>query len=398
VNLTYPDQLKSRLLEAWLKGRYFSEPGTASLRSAAMYFRLKGPTAAESLHDFDAVRRWTEEWAAHAEKEVGTGAVLEWKEWDHRQLGKNRIPVALSFANLDTLARYLKRHKELDAWRTARTLILTRFPSLEPWVLKQPLALLENAKSLGLLLDLTDWYLANQKSGMYLRQVPVRGVDTKFIEKNRAILRQWWSLLVPEIALPPATSFEERFGFLSKPEPIRFRLLDIDSSISPYTDLTVPAEEFARNPLPFSRILIVENDITALSLPSIPDAAVIFGRGYGFTGLAKSAWLHEKKIWYWGDLDTNGFCILDQLRASFPSARSILMDRETFLDNRDKWVTEKQPSIRELTRLNEPENSLYRDLHENRFDFGEDGCPRLEQELIPWKSVLSVLEKLSGER
>jgi len=391
VNLTHPDQFKSRLLEAWLKGRYFGDPETDAFR-----FPLKGPTAAESLHDFDTVRRWTEEWAAHAEREAGTGAVLEWKEWDHRQLGKNRIPVALSFSSLDNLARYLKRHKELDAWRTGRSLILTRFPSLEPWVRKQPLAILENANNLDLLLALTDWYLANQNSGMYLRQVPVRRVDTKFIEQNRAVLRQWWSLLVPEIAMPPSYSFEERFGFLSKPELIRFRILDANSVLSPYTDLTVPAEEFARAPLPFSRILIVENDITALSLPSIPDAAVIFGRGYGFTGLAKSAWLHEKKIWYWGDLDTNGFCILDQLRASFPSARSFLMDRDTFIDNRDKWVTEIKPAIRGLPRLTESESSLYRDLHENRFDFSLDGFPRLEQELIPWKSVISALETITG--
>ncbi|MDT5095877.1 MAG: hypothetical protein QOH60_5240, partial [Mycobacterium sp.] len=36
----------------------------------------------------------------------------------------------------------------------------------------------------------------------------------------------------------------------------------------------------------------------------------------------------------------HGFAILDRLRAWLPRARSVLMDRETLLAHRDRWVTE----------------------------------------------------------
>ncbi|HPO03025.1 MAG TPA: DUF2220 family protein [Treponemataceae bacterium] len=416
MNLSFPDDLKAKLLDAWRKGKYFTVPEPVSENSCPDYaaseppnlrFPLKGPTASESLKGFDTVRRWTEAWALHADKEARSGLTLVWKEWDHRQLGKNRIPEAVIFFQLDDLALYLGKRKELDLWRAVCALALVRYPALEPWVRKRPLTLLENAPILEMLLNLTDWYLANRKSGLYLRQVPVPGVDTKFIERNRGLLKQWWNLLDPEALVSvsgdgqparPALSFEDRFGFRAKPELIRFRILDPLSTFTPYTDLSVPADEFASVTLPQSHILIIENDITALSLPSLPDTAVIFGRGYGFTSLAKSRWLADKNIWYWGDLDTNGFAILDQLRSAFPSARSFLMDRKTLLANRDKWVTEPAPARRSLTRLTVDENLLYRDLLENRLvpldSYPLNGIPRLEQELIPWQTVLAALEKI----
>jgi hypothetical protein len=37
-------------------------------------------------------------------------------------------------------------------------------------------------------------------------------------------------------------------------------------------------------------------------------------------------------VLYWGDLDTHGFAILDELRAHCPHAESLLMNRATFLE------------------------------------------------------------------
>ena len=45
-----------------------------------------------------------------------------------------------------------------------------------------------------------------------------------------------------------------------------------------------------------------------------------------------------------GDIDTHGFAILDRLRAWLPQTRSVLMDRDTLLAHRDRWVTEDRPA------------------------------------------------------
>ncbi len=36
--------------------------------------------------------------------------------------------------------------------------------------------------------------------------------------------------------------------------------------------------------------------------------------------LAEASWLKERDLFYWGDIDTHGFAILDQLRGHFPHA------------------------------------------------------------------------------
>lgn len=45
--------------------------------------------------------------------------------------------------------------------------------------------------------------------------------------------------------------------------------------------------------------------------------------------LRDAGWLADCTLWYWGDLDTQGFAILSQLRGYWPQTRSFLMD--TFL-------------------------------------------------------------------
>lgn len=38
------------------------------------------------------------------------------------------------------------------------------------------------------------------------------------------------------------------------------------------------------------------------------------GAGYGWQALAQAKWLNQCEIYYWGNLDTHGFAILDRLR------------------------------------------------------------------------------------
>lgn len=84
-----------------------------------------------------------------------------------------------------------------------------------------------------------------------------------------------------------------------------------------------------------------------------------------------------------GDIDTHGFAILDRLRAWMPAARSVLMDRETLLAHRDRWVAEDRPASSNLTRLTPDEQDVYADLVEDRLA----ERVRLEQERIDWSWV-----------
>lgn len=96
-------------------------------------------------------------------------------------------------------------------------------------------------------------------------------------------------------------------------------------------DLALDAESFARLDPKVARVFITENEINFLAFPPIENSLVIFGAGYGFEMLRKAEWLARCHIHYWGDIDTHGFAILDQLRSQFDHVESLLMDRDTLL-------------------------------------------------------------------
>jgi hypothetical protein len=141
--------------------------------------------------------------------------------------------------------------------------------------------------------------------------------------------------------------------------------------------------------------IVIENEISYLSIDVPEDGLVIWGKGFEVGSVGRLRWLTEADVLYWGDIDTHGFAILDRLRAWLPLARSVLMDRETLLAYRDRWVIEDRPAKSILTRLTSDERDLYSDLVSE--GFGER--VRLEQERIGWQWVeqrLSAANRVEG--
>ena len=118
------------------------------------------------------------------------------------------------------------------------------------------------------------------------------------------------------------------------------------------------------------------------------------GAGYGWQALAQAKWLNQCEIYYWGNLDTHGFAILDRLRRHFPHTISFLMDEETLLNYPYFWSKESKPKIENLTLLTEDELQLYLALQYHQF--GKN--VRLEQEFIPFSVVKSAIEKMTNSK
>jgi hypothetical protein len=205
-----------------------------------------------------------------------------------------------------------------------------------------------------------------------------------------------------DLALPPeviehdatgVVQFTRRFGFLDKPVRIRFRLLDpYRSLLAPGTDqdISVTADAFARLEPPLGRVFITENETNFLAFPPARESIVIFGAGYGWEALANARWLSRCEIRYWGDIDTHGFAILDQLRGHFPHVEAFLMDRQTLLGHQSQWVEEPHPLRRDLVRLRPEERQLFDDLRHDRIR----EALRLEQERIGFSWITAALASL----
>ena len=247
------------------------------------------------------------------------------------------------------------------------------------------------------------WLQNNPRPGIYLRQVDIQGVDSKFIESNRSILAELFDLALPPEAIDALTAgysgsnqFCRRYGFKNKPLRIRFRLLDPALALITLQsgqadqDIGVTQTLFEQLDLPVKRVFITENEVNFLAFPPVAGSLVIFGSGYGFDVLAGALWLQKAQIFYWGDIDTHGFAILDQLRATLPQAASFLMDSKTLLAHEKHWGEEPKTENRNLPRLSLDEQVVYDSLRDERIRAGL----RLEQERIAFGWVQQALAAL----
>jgi hypothetical protein len=352
---------------------------------------LLGPETSELSARFAEVREWVRE---YTDAEGTVPLRIEWREANNRVLGQNRIPAALLFDDLPATARFLGLTGELSRFNRIAGGLIDAFPALRSWVAGHCGACLDLEPAIKRLTAVTRWIVGHPRPGIYLRQLCVPGVDTKFIEKHRATLADWLDLLHDPSHIDPAfkglKGFERRFGFLTKPAQVRFRALDPAAALCGFTDVTVRADEFIARPPRVKTVFVTENDINGLSFPPVQDAIVLFGRGYGFDHLMGADWLRERDIFYWGDIDTHGFAILGQFRGIFPQTRSLLMGRDTLLACRESWSAEAEPSMAAPPNLDGEEAALLHDLQTGLYG----KSVRLEQELIPFDLVEETLRRI----
>jgi hypothetical protein len=387
VNWTNRGELRAQLQRTWDRGKLLAETLTGE-SSFPRRLTLKAPTAAQMANDFDAVRAWI------ADLRALPNYRIEMRERRHRVLGVNQVPSAVWVDSLDAALTILGKRREFERFSALVERTRARRPDLLDWMARKPHKALALVDEWDRLLDVIDWLATHPRPGIYLRQVDIPGVHSKFIEAHRSVLVQWLDrVLPPEVINTSArgvSGFSRRYGFLEKPQRIRLRGLDPARSLFDGlvdADITLDADSFTRLQPAVSRVFITENEINFLAFPPVDDSLLVFGAGYGFEVLAQADWLVHCQVYYWGDIDTHGFAILDQLRAHVPHARSLLMDRATLLAFEDQWGIEETQTQRDLPRLDADECVLYDDLRDNRIRSNL----RLEQERIAFSRVEDAL-------
>ena len=392
MSWTTPAEIRAQVQKLWDKGTILA----SFIDGPALFPRrlvLKGPSSTEMTEQFDPVRAWI------AELRRGTHYRLIVREFQHRVLGANSVPDEIWVDTLEDALALIGRGKEAKKFAAIVALTRQQQPTLLPWISKQPLRALELAGDWTRLLEIVGWMQTHPRPSLYLRQMDIPGVHTKFVEANRAVLSALFDLaLAPDTIDTQATGagqFCRRYGFRDKPMRVRFRVLDPHRAILPVAtdqDLTINHHAFSQLNMRVSRVFITENEVNFLAFPNVADSLVIFGAGYGFEMLAQAEWLQRCAVYYWGDIDTHGFAILDQLRASVAHAESFLMDRETLLAHEPQWGEEPQPLVRDLPRLTEQEHALYDDLRDNRIR----KALRLEQERIGFGWIEAAVGRICG--
>jgi hypothetical protein len=389
---TAPEQIRAQLQRLWDDGRLLAArfDGTPLF---PLTLSLRAPGPAELAAQFDQARRWIRALDEGAKPVLGYGYEIVWREINHRQLGRNRLPGQVVLTSEDDALRLLGRMADARRFDALAGATLAAFPVLQVWLGRRGLLLLEQAAAWPRILLILHWFVAHPRPGLYLRQLDIAGVDSKFIETRKGLLSELLDQVLPLDAINAdavgGRQFEARYGLLSKPAQIRFRILDPACYLGGLSDVAVPVAQFAKLQLAVRHVFITENEVNGLAFPNMPASIVIFGGGYAVERVADIGWLRDKDIIYWGDIDTHGYAILDRLRGRLPQTRSILMDMATLQAHRALWGSEDADKRRVgvLARLTTEEGELYSML----CDDVVGTRVRLEQERLGFRWVTEAI-------
>ena len=371
--------IEERVRRRWNDGSLLRAYAGAS-EFSAIDIPVRGPKASEIGDDLVAVREWIS--ALRAGSDAGRRYDIVLGQVGGRHIGRNALPSRVVVSTTDQAWSLLGVRREVDRFGELFELV-AETPAVRAWVLTHPHRALELGEALPLLLAAFEWLDAHRGSGKYLREISAPGVDTKFAEKHRHVLA-----VMLEVS-STAAGFLADLGLQAKPEMVRIRVSSSLGLPTPISELALRATELRELAIAPRSAIIIENEVTYLSVDVPDDGIVIWGKGFEVDRVGRLPWLADIPVIYWGDIDTHGFAILDRLRAWLPAARSILMDQETLLAHRERWVSEDRPARSSLTRLTTAELDLYTDLVTDRLG----RRVRLEQERVDWAAATTALEQ-----
>lgn len=381
-----PDDIRRVLQKAWESEQLLSIPAS----EWPLRIKLVTPRPADWASRFADVRHWVDALEQGRRPTTAGGYHLVYEEVATRLVGRNRVPIAVTIASLDDALAMIGCRPAYERWTKLVTLAGALCPSVEPWARANPVQVLEQDAIWERLLRVLAWFLANPRSGRYLRQIDLPGIDTKFIERQVPLIRKLIGARPAPEEHTPDDGCDDLLGFRSKPPLIHLRVLDRGLAIHGLEQFSTPIADLVRLTISPTRVIITENEINGLTLPPLSGAVAIFGRGYALDVLGKLPWVARAEVHYWGDIDTHGFAMLDRLRAHVPRVSSFLMDEGILHAHQEAWGTEATPTSAVLTRLSPTEQSLYQNLLTDRWRHRL----RLEQERVRYHHVEAWMQAL----
>ena len=387
------DALLVRRFERSLVERLLGEAFGLSYEPA-FHLSLGRVTEAEAVRDLHGLKAELVRWREILPHRPGWRVVLA--EQRFRTVGLTvRLPRELTVDSTESLIRALQPNGVTPAvWRTALARLLRfceTFALTSEESRKSAAAALRSLKLLfpsdtsdrefEAVLRTLSWLLRHPNAGLFPRALPVEGVDSKWLERRRAALARLWNTVTGENV--SAADFLEHAGLLRLPQFVLVKNAAAWVGEEAAEEVVkLPVETLAKKAPESPVVLIIENEQTALSL-DFRDVPIFLALGYGVTLLESLPWMKEKRILYFGDLDTHGLAILAECRRLFPQTESVLMDLPTFERWRDFAVTEPKGAALSPEHLTPEERALANVLSAGRL--------RLEQERIPLEEVRGAL-------
>lgn len=371
-----PDEIKIKA-----QRRYF--PYLKSLMEGAVFEKILIPGDKNYSKSTQEFQKELMALVNHSKEKKGYGFSIDYQTVKTKSIGTQDLPASIYFDSERDFLKYLSKEKEVEQFRSDWQSIISQFPELDRWSIKNSQKIIQHHNKWEDILKVCHYFKKNPQPNLYIRELPIK-VHTKFIEENKSIIKEILDVIITLYIDEKENEFEKHFHLKYKEPLVRFRILDAKISqtfFSGLDDISIPVNQFEKLELPLKRVIIVENKTTlytTLTLPGMNNSIAIFGSGYGVCKLKNADWINQMEVLYWGDIDAQGFEILSQVRGYFPHTRSILMDKVTFEQYFENDLGTPSNISADL-HLNEQEKELYMLLKTNNW--------RLEQEKLPIEYV-----------
>lgn len=381
-----PDEVRALLLQKeWGSAKNLRDR-LLGQRPFPLQVSLKIPTGAQALKQVDRFHAFIKQWQQSPQQHQ-----ITWVQKQYRELGSHNVPASLSLDSMQQLIEFLgpKAMARRRRWEQRMAPILELDATLYP-VLVRHLPRLEqmSEEDTNLIAKLIVQLHQNIGRESYLRALPLQQVDTKFLENNFTLIAD---LLDAHLdgAISQAHGLMHWLGCLEIPKAwllVRPLCPQSTERLCGLPILQLAAQTLRETALPARNILIVENNQSGYGLPQLADTIAVFGGGANVSWL-NAAWLREKHIAYWGDIDTWGFKLLSDARQHLPSLNALMMDKLTFSQFQQRAVPEPSPVDTLPPNLFVEEIELFDDLQQGRYS----GL-RLEQERLSSDYIASRLQ------
>ncbi|RKP43347.1 Wadjet anti-phage system protein JetD domain-containing protein [Trinickia fusca] len=356
---------------------------------------LRSPSDKEAANAPAAMRTWLSAWTGfdNASRDKGRRCAVVWRSVNWRLMGNVTVPEKVLFEDIEAVADCARVDQDWETLKERWRALCERHASVTD---KRDCAkaLIGAAQwaddDFVRLLEFLGWCERNPASGLYLRQLPLVGIDTKWVERRLGVVVPLLQAIMGKLG-----DVHQLLVLRRAPYTVRMRLLDpvLREQMAGAEDLQMPVDQWSKLlRQPPKRLLIIENLATGLAVPDTPGTAVAMGLGNNVAVLNEVAWAHSAEILYWGDIDTWGLHILSRARSLFPHLNSMLMTETVLTSHRHLWTVEDSQDNRHADHLTAKEAELLSKLQQGRW--GKH--VRLEQERIHWPSAVEELSRRWG--
>jgi hypothetical protein len=319
------------------------------------------------------------------------GWKIEWIDWSSRIVGKQKWISRVIVETEEDFLYLLQKEKESAEFKDQLQVLLKWQPGIRNFLAQNPGRILNLKGVWNDLQKVVDYLLAHDVTGRYIRNIPVP-VHTKFIEGYKPLILSMLKAIAPHRFNSAASSLEQALGLKSKPLLYMVRWLDKDMAGQlmhgmEFTGVTV--DWLQQISWTIDEVWLVENETNLYLIPPRKNAIALFSRGYAMSQLKDIPFFNKAKIYYWGDLDEDGYKMLNGIRAWYPHVISIFMDEHTLVSHAVELVT--QDAIYRTGLLpfltHEEQAALNILMHRNG---------RLEQERIRQDYIIKKLTMIAG--